>query len=142
MGIDEKYKPIIEKHIKFFAARSGRSGSISEIENFNEENIITRLCRHLPHPDLLFRGSYPVMLTDSTLEDNKFLMETENTDFWGLLEASEQHFGYADVKPTLEKLVVTMFVTYTASMSLPSCPSRGRRFPPTRRATSSPSWTT
>ena len=44
LGIDEKYKPIIEKHIKFFAnkERTQRFYDL-EIENFNEENIITGL---------------------------------------------------------------------------------------------------
>ena len=44
------------------------------------------------------------MLTDSELTDNKFLSEVEKygllDDFWKLCE---QHFGYTDVKPTLEK---------------------------------------
>lgn len=55
------------------------------------------------------------MLTEGTAEDNKFLSEMEKYDlqspFWKLCE---QQFGYTDAKPTLEKLVVTMFVTATA----------------------------
>lgn len=47
--------------------------------------------------------------------ENKFLNEAEK---YGLLDGfwklCEQHFGYTDVKLTLEKLVVTMFITYTA----------------------------
>lgn len=49
------------------------------------------------------------------LVEDKFLNEAEK---YGLLDGfwklCEQYFGYTDVKPTLEKLVVTMFVTYTA----------------------------
>jgi uncharacterized protein (TIGR02687 family) len=48
------------------------------------------------------------------LEDNAYLAEFEKYDlidsFWKLCE---QHFGYTDVKPTLEKFVFTLFVTYT-----------------------------
>lgn len=145
LGIDEKYKPIIEKYIKFFASKERTQRFYDlEIENFNEENIITGLLSAICRTRTCsFEEVIRVMLTDSTLEDNKFLMETEKYglmgDFWKLCE---QHFGYADVKPTLEKLVVTMFVTYTASMCRPSCRSRGKHFPPTKRATSSPSWTT
>ena len=55
-----------------------------------------------------------VMLTEGDLTDNKFLEEMGKydllEDFWKLCE---QYFGYIDVKPTLEKLLVTMFVTYT-----------------------------
>ena len=112
LGIDEKYKPIIEKHIKFFAnkERTQRFYDL-EIENFNEENIITGLLS----ATCSFEEVIRVILTDSELADNKFLSEVEKygllDDFWKLCE---QHFGYTDVKPTLEKLVVTMFVTYTA----------------------------
>ena len=117
LGIDEKYKPIIEKYIKFFASKERTQRFYDlEIENFNEENIITGLLSAICRTRTCsFEEVIRVMLTDSTLEDNKFLMETEKYglmgDFWKLCE---QHFGYADVKPTLEKLVVTMFVTYTA----------------------------
>lgn len=117
LGIDEKYKPIIEKHIKFFASKERTQRFYDlEIENFNEENIITGLLSAICRTRTCsFEEVIRVMLTDSTLEDNKFLIETEKYgllgDFWKLCE---QHFGYADVKPTLEKLVVTMFVTYTA----------------------------
>ena len=117
LGIDEKYKPIIEKHIKFFAnkERTQRFYDL-EIENFNEENIITGLLSAICRTRTCsFEEVIRVMLTDSTLEDNKFLADMDKygllNDFWNLCE---QHFGYTDVKPTLEKLVVTMFVTCTA----------------------------
>ena len=117
LGIDEKYKPIIEKHIKFFAnkERTQRFYDL-EIENFNEENIITGLLSAICRTRTCsFEEVIRVILTDSELADNKFLSEVEKygllDDFWKLCE---QHFGYTDVKPTLEKLVVTMFVTYTA----------------------------
>jgi uncharacterized protein (TIGR02687 family) len=117
LGIEEKYKPIIEKHIKFFASKERTQRFYDlEIENFNEENILvgllsavckTRTCS--------FEEVLRVMITEGTLEDNKFLAEMEKYDllpsFWKLCE---QQFGYTDAKPTLEKLFVTMFVTSTA----------------------------
>ena len=117
LGIEEKYKPIIEKHIKFFASKERTQRFYDlEIENFNEENILvgllsavckTRTCS--------FEEVLRVMITEGTLEDNKFLTEMEKYDllpsFWKLCE---QQFGYTDAKPTLEKLIVTMFVTSTA----------------------------
>ena len=40
LGIDEKYKSIIEKHIKFFASKDRTQRFYDlEIESFNEENI-------------------------------------------------------------------------------------------------------
>ena len=115
LGISEKYKPVIEKHIKFFAnkERTQRFYDL-EIENFNEDNILiglmsavcrTRTCS--------FEEVVRILLTDDELENSKFIAEFEKYDllpaFW---KFCEQQFGYSDSKPTLEKLVVTMFVTY------------------------------
>lgn len=115
LGISEKYKPVIEKHIKFFAnkERTQRFYDL-EIENFNEDNILiglmsavcrTRTCS--------FDEVVRILLTDDGLKENRFIAEFEKYDllpaFW---KFCEQQFGYSDSKPTLEKLVVTMFVTY------------------------------
>lgn len=115
LGIEERYKPIIEKHIKFFAnkERTQRFYDL-EIENFNEENILiglmsavckTRTCS--------FDEVIRVLLTDDTLEDNKFISDFGKFDllesFWKYVE---QQFGYSSPAPTLEKCVISMFVTY------------------------------
>lgn len=117
LGIEEKYKPIIEKHIKFFAnkERTQRFYDL-EIENFNEENILVGLLSAICRTRTCsFEEVVRVLITEGTLEDNKFLEEMEKYDllnsFWKLCE---QQFGYTDPKPTLEKLMVTMFVTSTA----------------------------
>ena len=106
----------IEKHIKFFAnkERTQRFYDL-EIENFNEENILVGLLSAICRTRTCsFEEVVRVMITDGTLEDNKFLEEMEKYDllgsFWKLCE---QQFGYTDAKPTLEKLIVTMFVTST-----------------------------
>lgn len=116
LGIGEKYKPIIEKHIKFFAnkERTQRFYDL-EIDNFNEENILiglmsavcrTRTCS--------FEEVIRVLLTDDTLEGNKFIADFGKFDllesFW---KYTQQQFGYSSPAPSLEKLVVSMFVTYT-----------------------------
>lgn len=116
LGIDEKYKSIIEKHIKFFASKDRTQRFYDlEIGNFNEENILIGMlaciCRTRTFS---FEEVVRVVLTEGTLEDNSFLAEFEKydlqPDFWKLCE---QYFGYTDPKPTPEKLVVTMFVTMT-----------------------------
>jgi len=117
LGIEEKYKPIIEKHIKFFASKERTQRFYDlEIENFNEENILVGLLSAICRTRTCsFEEVVRVLITDGTLEDNKFLEEMEKYDllnsFWKLCE---QQFGYTDPKPTLEKLMVTMFVTSTA----------------------------
>lgn len=116
LGIEEKYKPVIEKHIKFFANKDRTQRFYDlEIENFNEENILVGMLASICHTKTCsFEEVIRVMLTDGELEDNKFLTEIQKYDliepFWKLCE---QHFGYTDPKPSLEKLLVTMFVTAT-----------------------------
>lgn len=52
------------------------------------------------------------ILTDGEFKDNIYLTEFEKYElldaFW---EMTDSVFGYQDSKPTLEKLVITMFVT-------------------------------
>ncbi|MNO27929.1 PglZ domain protein [compost metagenome] len=116
LGIDEKYKPVIQKYIKFFGAKDRTQRFYDlEIENFTRDTIeialMSALCKTRTAS---FEEVVRVVLTDADLEDNRFLAEFEKYDlspaFWRLCE---EQFGYTDVKPTLEKLVVTMFVTYT-----------------------------
>ncbi len=116
LGIGEKYKPVIEKHIKFFASKERTQRFYDlEIENFNEENILVGMLACICRTKTCsFEDVVRVVLTEGTLEDNSFLADFEKYDlltaFWKLCE---QHFGYTDPKPTLEKLVVTMFVMMT-----------------------------
>ncbi len=115
LGIEEKYKPVIEKHIKFFGnkERTQRFYDL-EIENFNEDNILIGLmsavCRiHTCSFDEVVR----VLLTDDTLEDNRFIEEFRKYDllesFW---KYAERQFGYSSPAPALENFVVCLFVTY------------------------------
>lgn len=131
LGIDERYKPIIQKYIKFFAAKDRTQKFYSlEIEIFTEKSIevalMSVLCKaRTVNLDEVLR----VILTEDGLEDNRFLAEFEKYDllaaFW---QFCEEQYGYADPKPTLEKLVVTMFVTYTERYLKKSLPQAWRGF--------------
>ena len=131
LGIEEKYKPVIEKHIKFFAnkERTQRFYDL-EIENFNEENILVGLlsavCKARTRS---FEEVVRIVLTDGELVDNAFLQEFEKYDllsaFWQLCE---QHFGYTDTKPSLERLLVTLFVTYTGRYVQAELPAAWKSF--------------
>lgn len=116
LGIDEKYKPVIQKYIKFFGAKDRTKRFYNlEIENFTRDTIeialMSTICKTRT---VSFEEVVRVILTDDGLENNKFLTEFEKYDllpaFWRLCE---EQFGYTDVKPTLEKLVATLFITYT-----------------------------
>ena len=131
LGIEEKYKPIIEKHIKFFGnkERTQRFYDL-EIENFNEENILvgllsavckTRTCS--------FEEVLRIVITDSDVENNKYLEEMEKYELLGAFwKLCEQHIGYIDINPSLERLIVTLFVTYTDRYMQIDVPQAWRSF--------------
>lgn len=84
LGIEEKYKPIIEKHIKFFGnkERTQRFYDL-EIGNFNEENILiglmsavckTRTCS--------FEEVIRALLTGDALEGNSLWRALRNLICW------------------------------------------------------------
>lgn len=131
LGIEEKYKPIIEKHIRFFANKERMQRFYNlEIENFNEENILVGLLSAACKARTCsFEEVMRIVLTDGGLEKNTFLQEFEKYDllvpFWKLCE---QHFGYTDGKPSLERLLVTMFVTYTGRFVQAELPKAWRTF--------------
>ena len=115
LGIEEKYKPIIEKHIKYFANKDRVQRFYDlEIENFNEENILIGLMSAICRTRTCsFDEVIRVLLTDDSLEDNKFIADFARYDllesFWKYVE---QQFGYSSPAPTLEKYVISLFVTY------------------------------
>lgn len=131
LGIEEKYKPVIEQHIKFFANKDRTQRFYDlEIENFNKENILVGLLSAVCKARTCsFEEVVRIVLTDGELAENSFLQEFEKYDllsaFWQLCE---QHFGYTDTKPSLERLLVTMFVTYTGRYVQAELPAAWKGF--------------
>lgn len=117
LGIHEKYKPIIQKYIKFFGAKDRLQKFYDlEQENYTQDSIeIGMMCILCKIKTASFDEVVRVVLTESTLEENKFLAEFEKYDlmeaFWRLCEAT---YGYGDASPNLKKFVMTLFVTYIA----------------------------
>ena len=117
LGIGEQYRPVIGKYLKFFASKERIQRFCDlEIEHFSEERIITGLLSVICRTRTCsFEEVMRAVLTDRSLADNRFLAEMEKYGLAGAFwQFCEQYFGYADGTPTLEKLVATMFVTYTA----------------------------
>lgn len=129
LGIDERYKPVIQHYIKFFGEKKRTQAFYDlEIENFNRNKIEIALmsvlckCKTPSYEDVL-----RTVLTDKVdsveggreaceeSEENPYLAEFKKYDlldaFW---RQAQDMFGYADEKPTLEKFAMTMFVTYAA----------------------------
>ncbi len=118
LGKPERYKPVIQKYIDFFGEkrRTQRFYDL-EMENLTEETIEIALMSALCQSKVAsFEEVVRILLTDDGgLDDNKFLSDIAR---FGLLDAfwkqCENSFGYVDDRPSLEKLVITLFVTYTA----------------------------
>ncbi len=117
LGIDERYKPVIQHYIKFFANKDRTQKFYDlEIESFNRSTIEVALMSVLcKNKTASFEEVLRAVLTDDDLIENKHLAEFEKYDllkaFW---QQADVAFGYSDPKPTLEKLIMTMFITYTS----------------------------
>lgn len=117
LGIDERYKPVIQHYIKFFANKDRTQKFYDlEIECFNRSTIEVALMSVLcKSKTASFEEVLRCVLTDDGLDDNKYLAEFEKYDllsaFW---QQADVAFGYNDAKPSLEKLMITMFVTYAS----------------------------
>lgn len=115
LGIDKKYRPVIEKYIKFFGAKDRTQRFYDlELDNFTRDSIEVALMSVLCKTKIAFFDEVVrVVLTEGGMDANGFLADFEKYDlldaFWHL--CGEQ-YGYTDPSPSLEKLVLTMFVTY------------------------------
>lgn len=117
LGIDEQYKPIIQRYIKFFANKERTQKFYDlEIENFNRSTIEVALMSVLcKSKTASFEEVLRSVLTDNESANSKYLAEFEKYDlldaFW---RQADEAFGYNDAKPTLGKLLITMFATYAS----------------------------
>ena len=126
LGIDERYKPVIQKYIKFFAnkERTQRFYAL-EIENFNrsviETSLMSVICKN---KTVSFEEVLRCVLTD-----DKYLAEFEKYDlldaFW---QQADIAFGYSEPAPSLEKLLITMFVTYASKSISTEMPQAWKPF--------------
>lgn len=116
LGIDESSKPTIQKYIKFFNAKERTQRFYDlDLENITpdmiEAGIMSVLCKaRNPSFDEVLRST----IMEGELDNNKYLEEFDKYDltsaFWRFCG---EYFGYKEENPTLEKLVFTMFITYT-----------------------------
>jgi len=116
LNMDERCKPVIQQYIKFFNSKD-RTKAFYDLEitgytrSTIEVGLMAVLCKcKIPSFEEVIR----CVLTDAGLENNKYL---DAFSGYGLDKAFWQQceilFGYTDENPTLEKLVLTTFVTYT-----------------------------
>lgn len=116
LGIREELKPMIQKYLKFFANKQ-RSQAFYNLDpecfvsaDMIESGMMSIICKS---PSTSFEDIVRSMLSTEGYEDNSYLQEFEKYDltkaFWNHCESE---FGYVDSEPSLEKFMMTLFVTY------------------------------
>lgn len=116
LGIDEKYKKVLQKYIKFFAAKDRTKKFYDlEVDTYNENIIEIALLSVLSKSKVVsFEEVVRIVLTSGNLRDNEYLMEFKK---YKLDEAFWKHishtFSFVDEEPNLEKLIISLFLTYT-----------------------------
>ena len=131
LGIDERYKPVIQHYIKFFANKDRTQKFYDlELETFNRSTIEVALMSVLcKSKTASFEEVVRCILTDDGMEDNKYLAEFEKYDlltaFWQQVEVV---FGYTDPKPTLQKFVMACFATYASRSITAEMPQAWKPF--------------
>lgn len=132
LGIDERYKSVLQHYIKFFGAKDRTQKFYDlEIENYNKQVIETALMSVICKTKIVsFEEIVRTVITEDDLENNKYLGEFVKYDlltpFWkmcedtfgykvnGIVDAREDTLGYSHVSPSLSKFIYTLFVTYAS----------------------------
>lgn len=131
LNIADEYKPIIQKYVKFFAAQERLQRfyaiDVSEYDRLSiETTLISCICKIKISS---FEESLRIILSDENLEENKYITELEK---YGLTEAfwqqAEITFGYLDSEPTLEKLLMSLFITYAVKVMQCEVPTAWRPY--------------
>lgn len=116
LGIDERFKPVLQNYANFFANKERTQKFYDlEIGQYNRSTIeiglMGVLCKcKIPTFEDVLRS---VLLED--WEDNNYLNKFNDYGllpaFWQQLEIA---FGYQDTNPTLQKLIISLFITSLA----------------------------
>lgn len=117
LGIQEMYKPTIQKYLKFFGAKDRTQRFYDlELDHYTTKTIevgLMSVLTKIKNPS--FEDVVLRVLVEDDLEDSGFLKEFERYQlveaFWKLCS---QEFGYIDENPSIIKLLMTFFVTYTS----------------------------
>ncbi|MCD8361394.1 MAG: BREX-1 system phosphatase PglZ type A [Lachnospiraceae bacterium] len=131
LGIDERYKPVIQQYIRFFGEQRRMQAFYDlGLETYNRNTIevalMSVLCKCKTSS---FEEVLRTVLTEGGFEENPYLADFARFDlldaFWRQVS---DVFGYADEKPSLEKLAMTLFVTYTDRAISAELPAAWRPF--------------
>ena len=131
LDIDTKYRPVLERHSSFFGARVRRNRFYRlEAEYNNEDSIeIALLSAAVRSKVASFEEAVRILLTGEELNDNEYIKELQKYNleevFW---KHCHKTFSFADEAPNLEKLVISLFVTYAERKIDGTLPSSLNRY--------------
>ncbi len=115
LGIAERYKPVVQKYVSFFNNKVRTQAFYAlEMDGYNADTIEIAMMSVLCKSNIAsFEEVARTVLSEVEFEDNKYLSEFAkyklDEAFW---HQCDTQFGYIDADPSLEKLVMTLFVTY------------------------------
>ena len=116
LGVAERYKPVIQKYISFFNSKVRTAAFYGlELDGYNSDTIEIAMMSVLCKSSVAsFEEVARCVLSGCEFEDNALLAEFAkyglDAAFW---HQCDVQFGFTSPEPTLEKLVMTLFVTYT-----------------------------
>ena len=115
LGIGERYKPVIQRYISFFNNKVRTSAFYAlELDGYNADTIEIALMSVLCRCSIASFEEVTRCVLSVSFEENVYLAEFAkyglDSAFW---HQCDVQFGYTDPEPSLEKLVMCLFVTYT-----------------------------
>ena len=130
LGIDSAYKPILEKHIKFFNAQSRTKRFYElEVDSYNEETIEIALLSAATRSKVAnFEEVVRIILAEG-LHENKHIEELAKYDleevFW---RHCKNNFSYIDEEPNLIKFSIHLLLTYAKHQIGKNLPSNLKKY--------------
>ncbi len=131
LGIDEALKPVLERYSKYFAARERVERFYNmTADSFDEKTIeLALICCVCKTQALTFDEALSRILADEALEDSSYLQELAKynllTAFW---QQCSEVFGYSFVDRSLEKLILSLWVTYADKYLACGVPQKWQQF--------------
>lgn len=117
LGIADEHKPVLKKHINFFDAKDRKKRFYElEVDDYNNEDTIeiALLSAVVKSKVVNFEEVVRIVLTSGNLSENEYMEEFKkyrlDEVFW---KHCRNTFSYVDEKPNLQKLLISLFLTYT-----------------------------
>lgn len=114
LNLDDGFKPLIEKHIRFFASKDRLQRFLAlDMDTPNENAILTAMMCVICRVKVIdFDNVLQTIFSADSLQENLYLRKFAkyhlSEDFWRFCQ---KQFGYTDRQPNLTKLAATLFVT-------------------------------